>query len=344
MNAQEEGAEASAVVSRLALSILAGHALGAGVRWGIADFIADGTKTSQEVAEHCRARPDAMRRLLRAWAAFGLLSESEMDRFVLTSAGQLLRTDRERSAAAVARLFTDPVITDAWRHLDDGIRTGRPVFDRVFGSDFFSYIEQQPDVSDMFHAAMGQGTGRVAAEVARRYDASRFGHAIDIGGGDGTLLAALLGENPGMRGTVFDASNGAVSASKVLRHNDFADRSAVVTGDFLQAVPTGGDLYLMKSVLHDWDDDRCEVILSRVRDAIDDDGRLLIIEPILPDVVDGTVPPFTYLGDLNMLVNIGGRERTRADFEELCRRGRFVVADVSGGYPLGFSLIEAVPV
>lgn len=342
MPPNDDAANAPATISRLAFSILAGQTFGAGIRLGIADFIADDTKTPSEVAEHRQAHPEATRRLLRAWAAMELLQETEPDHFSLTAAGHLLRTDRERSAAVTARLFTDPLITEALRRLDHSINTGETAFDEVFGTDFFAYIEQQPEVSEMFHAAMGQGTSRVAQSIAGRYDASRFTHVIDIGGGDGTLLAAILDANPTLRGTVFDSADGAASTRDRLRERGLGGRSDVAIGDFFREVPPGGDLYVIKSVIHDWNDDQCASILDNIREAIAEDGRLLIIEPILPDVVDGSIPPLMYLSDMNMLVNVGGRERTRADFEELCRRSGFTITEViSGPETMGFSLIEA---
>lgn len=344
MDTNDDIAKAAATVTQLAFSIPAGHAFGAGIQLGFADMIADGTLTSSEIATRSGTQPQATRRLLRTWAALGLLEEPEPDRFALTVAGRLLRSDGRRSAQVTARMFTHPLITDAWRSLDRSIETGRTSFDETFGTDFFSYIGQQPAVAEMFHAAMGQGTSRVAPVIAREYDLSRFRHVVDIGGGDGTLVTALLRQRDTLRGTVFDTPDGAASTEEMLRDNGLTDRCDVVFGDFFASVPSGGDLYFVKSVLHDWSDEHCGTVLGNIRRVIPDDGRLLIVETVLPDTVDGSIPPYMYLSDLNMLVNLGGRERTRAEFDELCRASGFTVTDVrSGPDMMGFSLIEAVP-
>jgi hypothetical protein len=167
---------------------------------------------------------------------------------------------------------------------------------------------------------------------------------VDVGGGDGTLIAAILRSHPALRGILFDTAAGLAQAEQTLRHAGLEQRCSLQTGDLFAAVPSGGDLYLLKSVIRDWDDDRAATILRHCRNAIPEHGRLLIIEPVLPGTVDTTGPPITYPSDLNMLVNVGGRERVRADFEQLTKRAGFACTVIESlPAPNAFCPIEAVP-
>jgi hypothetical protein len=164
------------------------------------------------------------------------------------------------------------------------------------------------------------------------------------GDGDGTLLATVLAAHPALRGVVYDSPTGLAEAATTLIKTGVADRCSTEAGDFFTSIPPGADLYLMKSVLHDWDDRQVQTILEHRRKVIPDHGRLLIVERVLPERVDGSVRPGVYLSDLNMLVNVGGRERTRAEFERLCTRAGFTATDVRAlSAPSWFSLIEATP-
>lgn len=277
-----------------------------------------------------------MTRLLRALAAIGLLTEKP-EGFALTPAGTLLRTGTPDSMNEFVRMFTDPAILGAWQELDSSIRTGKPAFDSVFGTDFFSHLKTRPELSAQFNASMSQGTRLTAATLPSLYDFGRFRTLVDVGGGDGTLLAAILREHPNLRGILFDTPEG-------LKEAALPDQATTATGDFFTKVPEGGDLYLIKSVLHDWDDERCATILRNIRQVIPVEGRVLIIEPVFPELVDGSMPPPMYLSDLNMLVNLGGRERTASEFGELCQRAGFAVTGITPmPPPAAFSVIEAAP-
>jgi O-methyltransferase len=224
------------------------------------------------------------------------------------------------------------------------VRTGRTAFEDEFGTDFFSYLDSHPELSAMFNGAMSQGTQLTAALLPTAYDFDRFRTVVDIGGGDGTLIAAILRAHPALRGILFDTPGGLGQAEATLRQATVLDRCEIRSGDFFTCAPAGGDLYLLKSVIHDWDDERATTILGHCRRAIADGGRLLIIESVLPETVDASVSPITYLSDLNMMVNLGGRERTRADFDQLCRQAGFTLTTVTPLPPrTPFCLIEATP-
>jgi hypothetical protein len=325
---------------QLVFGSMAAQAVGTAARLGVADVLGDAERTAEEVAVSTGTDPGATTRLLRALAALELLTETSPDTFALTPIGALLRRDRPDSVHAFATMFTDNAMVDAWQRLDDAIRTGDTTFDAVFGTDWFGYLKDNPTLSATFNASMAQGTLLTASVLPDHYPFDRFTTVADIGGGNGTLLAGILGKHPGVRGLLYDSEEGVAQADETLTGYDVTIR----TGDFFTEVPAGADLYLIKSVLHDWDDDRCVTILRNCREVMPENGRLLIIEPVLPDTVNGTMPPVMYLSDLNMLTLLGGQERTRAEFESVCRRAGFTLTDVIPlPPPVAFSILEAVP-
>ncbi|MFJ9933901.1 methyltransferase [Streptomyces virginiae] len=345
MNTEVRAAQAAAgreLVVRLAFGSMAAHTLRAAVRLEVVELIGDEPRTAAEVAVGARTAHQPMTRLLRALAALGLLAEHDPDTFSVTPAGAHLNPHHPNSLTSFVRMFTDPAIVRAWEHLDTSVRTGEIAFDSVFGTDFFSHLARHPALSTDFNAAMSQVACETAAVLPRAFDFSRFASVTDIGGGSGTLLAAVLEAHPGLAGVVFDTAEGLAAAPKTLARYGLEERCSLTAGDFFQAVPRGSDVYLVKSILHDWTDAQAVTILSHCRQVLPPGGVVLIVEPVLPEVV-GAQDEGTYLSDLNMLVNVGGRERTRADFEEVCRQAALRVTSVT---PLTdaapYSLIEAV--
>ncbi|WP_228974808.1 acetylserotonin O-methyltransferase [Streptomyces sp. DH12] len=328
---------------------MAAQTLRAAVRLRVVELIGASPRRAAEVAAGAGTATQPMRRLLRALTTLGLLEERAGDSFSVTASGALLDPGHPDSLTSFVRMFTEPAIVRAWEHLDDSVRTGEVAFDGVFGTDFFSHLARYPELSAEFNAAMSQAAAQTAAALPGAFDFSRFGRITDVGGGDGTLLAGLLGAHPGLTGVVFDTAQGLAEAAGTLERHGVSDRCSLVSGDFFRAVPAGSDVYVVKSVLHDWTDGQVVTILGHCRSVLPPDGLVLIVEPVLPEVVDSgsaaevTDGGTTYLSDLNMLVNVGGRERTRKDFEDVCRRAGLVVPSVT---PLAdaapFSLIEAV--
>lgn len=330
---------------RVAFGAMAAQVLGTAARMDLASVIGDEGASVEQLADAYGIAAKQMVRLLRALAALGVLVEHSAGRFVLTEAGLLLRDDHPGSVRSFVRMFTDPVMLGAWPRLESAVRTGRTAFDEVFGRPFFDHLATEPELSALFNASMSQGTRAITAALPELYDFDRYSVVTDVGGGDGTLLVGLLGRYQALRGVVFDTAEGAAQAAATITAAGLSERCTVATGDFFEAVPTGADLYLLKSIVHDWDDDRAATILGHCRAALPPHGHVLIIEPILPDTVPPEAPAGPYLSDLNMLVNVGGRERTRADFEQLCSSSGLTVTDVVPSPPgLGFYLVEAAPV
>lgn len=337
------------LVVRLAFGSMAAQTLRAAVRLGVVELVGGTPRRAADVAADAGAAPQPMTRLLRALAGLGLLREHAPDTFSVTPAGALLGPGHPDSLTSFVRMFTEPAIVRAWEHLDDSVRTGDVAFDAVFGTDFFSHLARHPALSAEFNAAMSQAVGETAAALPHAFDFGRFTSVTDVGGGDGTLLAGVLAAHPGLNGVVFDTAEGLAEAPRTLERHGLKERCALSTGDFFRSVPKGSELYLMKSVLHDWSDDQVVTILRHCREVLPPGGLVLIVEPVLPEVVDTdaeagvTDGGVTYLSDLNMLVNVGGRERTRKDFEDVCHRAGLSLTSVT---PLAeaapFSLVEAV--
>lgn len=337
--------ESRNTIVKLAFGAMAAHTVAAAARLDVLGRIGDGERSADDLAAECVAEPGTLTRLLRALTGLGLLTEPAPGRFAATPAGALLRRDAPGSMHSFVEMFTHPAMLRAWERLDDSVRSGGPSFEAVHGTDFFGYLAEHPQLSEQFNAAMSQGTAHTAALLPTAFPFDRHTAVADIGGGDGTLLAGLLRAHPHLRGILFDRAEGLAQAGPRLAEDGLTDRCSLVAGDFFATAPEGADVYLLKSVLHDWNDEQCGRILGHVRKVVPDGGRLLIIEPVLPATANAEGDGIRYLTDLNMLVNLGGRERTRDDFERLCRAAGFALRTVTPfPRPNRYALIEAEPV
>jgi hypothetical protein len=292
---------------------------------GLADLLADGPRTIEGLATEAGAHAPSLARLVRALASIGAVAEAADGRIGLTPLGEPLRSDVPGSIHAFVRFRGGEWY---WRSLGEllySVRTGAPAFDRVFGMSNFEYWEHNPEagtVHDAFFTAMAQLT---TPPLVAAYDFSRFGTLVDVGGSQGPLLAAILRANPGLRGILFDLPHVVSGADRVLAGAGVADRCAVVGGDFFESVPKGGDAYLMKYILHDWDDARALAILRRCREAMAPGTVLLVVENVLPERLEagGKAQQAARL-DLQMLVMTpGGRERTTSQFGSLFAEANF---------------------
>lgn len=317
--------------------------LSVAVRLRIPDLVADGPMSSDELADATNTHPPSLYRLLRALAYLGILEETDPGNFGLTDMGALLRSDDPHSMAATTQLFCGEGVWRSWGDLMAGVQTGRPSFERGIGLDPFAEFAQNAEASRNFNRAMSEGTLRETPGILGSYDFTQFGTLVDVGGGDGALLGSILSATPGLQGIVFDTAAGAAEAGNRLSGLGVVDRCQVVEGDFFESVPEGADAYIMKSVIHDWDDEKCVTILSNCRQAMKADGKVLIVEPVVPETVK---PSFALLGvvmsDLNMLVNTGGKERTEEEFASLLRSADLEPGGVSRlPKPSTLSVIEA---
>lgn len=303
-------------------------------RLNIPEVLGDSAMTADELAARTGTDSSSLRRLLRTASVIGFCAMSADGRFTMTGLGRMFRSDSPWRAGTASALNSAPAIWRAWGALEDAVRTGKPAFDSVHGVGLFDYLKQDSELSDLFHATMASGTESQLAAIIERYDFTRFSHVVDVGGGDGTQLSAILAANPRLRGTLFDTAQGLRKAPDVLRRTTVADRCAVVSGDFFESVPTGGDAYLLKNILTDWDDESSVRILRSCRAALgaQPDGRVVVITSLMPEQVDQRDHGQTMavsLFDLSLLVLTSGRERTLGEYERLLRAAGFGLAQVT---------------
>ena len=306
---------------------------------GIADLLADGPRTSDELAAAASAHPGTLRRLLRALASIGVLRQEDDRRFALTALGERLRSDAPDSLAATATYFGGRSHWHAWGDLLHSVRTGEQAYVHVHGTDPWTHRGRDPEESALFDRVMIELTRGINRAVLDAYDFGRFATVADVGGGRGALLVALLREHGSMQGVLFDQPHVIATAEEGLREAGVADRCRIVGGNFFEEVPPGADAYVLKSVIHDWDDEEAVAILRACRRAVPADGVLVLVERV---VAPGDADWETAESDLNMLVATGGLERTLAEYGALLGAAGF---ELVGASPTGagFSVIEARP-
>ncbi len=310
------------------------------VRLGIADELAAGPLTADEVAGRVGSEPAATYRLMRALASRSVLKLHRDGRFALTRLGQVLRSDHPESMAPMLAFVGSPQHWEHWGQLLHSVRTGRTAVEKLRGSGVFDYVDADPEFGRLFNDAMTGGSRAVNENAVPAYDFSDRRLIVDIGGGHGGLLAAILNRTPAVRGVLFDRPSVVAGADAVLEPAGVSERCTVEGGSFFDAVPAGGDAYVLKAIIHDWDDDQSVAILRAVRTAIADDGKLLLFEMVLPE---GAPAHLGFMVDLEMLVSAGGRERTAAQYSELLAKAGFRMSRViPTASPL--AIVEAFPV
>jgi len=294
------------------------HAIYCAATLGIGDLLASSARSYADLAAATKTHAPSLNRLLRLLASAGVLEEQDDGRFALTPIGEFLRSDIPESRRAVALLFAGPNMHRTWSELLYSVQSGEVAFDHVFGMNGFQYLSLHPEAAAIFNQAMTAATQQTAGAVASAYDFSSFKTLADIGGGHGILLTTILKANPALHGILFDLPHVAESARSQIEASGVADRCEVLGGDFFTQAPAGADAYIIKSVIHDWNDEQSLVILRNCHRAMPPEGKLLLVEVILPERVEPS--PFNQIivgSDVNMLVNIGGRERTDAEFGAL---------------------------
>ncbi len=277
---------------------------------GIADLLKDGPQSYVALATSTGSDAPSLFRLMRALSSVGVFSHVQRDCFALSRLGESLQTEVHGSLRAMV-ITLGEIHYQACGNLLHSIQTGSPAFNNVFGASLFDYLRQNADAADTFNQGMSNLSSMLAYAVLMAYDFTGISSIVDIGGGQGKLLAKLLQVNPDMKGTVFDTVSTIQRAKRQLGDNEWGRRCSYISGDFFTSVPKGADAYLLCGVIHDWDDDRAVSILRNCRKAMTRSGRVLLVDMIVPDAAS---PSFSKLLDLNMLVMNGGRERTIAEF------------------------------
>jgi hypothetical protein len=304
---------------------------------GIADLLKDQAKSSEELAQATGTHAPSLYRVLRALASVGVFAEVEDGRFRLTPVGECLRTGVPGSMRALATM-----LCGQWRAWEDAlysVETGKIAFDHVFGMGLYQYLAQNPEAGTNFAEAMTEYTTPVAALVAAAYDFSPIGKLIDVGGGHGTLITAILKAHPTLTGVLFDVPPVAEGARQRIEAAGVAGRCELVGGSFFESVPGGGDAYLLANVILDYDDDRALKILKNCHRAMAGRGKLLLVESVISP---GNEASFSKLVDVLMLVITGGRGRTEAEFHALLAVAGFRLTQIIPT-PSEMSVIEAMP-
>jgi len=322
----------------LASGFMATHAIYAAAKLGIADALVDGPLPAKDIASRVGSDPDATHRLLRACATFGVFAEEPDGRFELTALAHCLRSDTPGSMLPVILMLGDPDYQRPWGHLAGTIHTGTPAAETVFGKPMWEHLDENREFAATFDNAMTRLSALDWPTVRAVYDFTPYATIVDIGGGHGQLLASMLEVSPSATGVLLEREALRVAAEEHLRAAGLRDRCRIETGSFFDTAPRDGDLYVMRRVIHDFDDDQAAAILANVGRHMPEGSTLLLLESVVPP---GNSPHFAKTLDLDMMIFVGGRERTEQQFDALLDRAGFRVTRVIPTIST-ISLIEAV--
>lgn len=288
----------------------------AACRLMIPDLVAGGAKSSAELAAETGTHPGSLHRILRALAVWGVFVEMPDGRFGPTPLSDTFRSDKPGLRNMTIMLSEEGY--QAWADLMYTLRTGKPAYEHVYGKSHFDRLGEDPEMAAHFNAAMVEFSTRVAATFAAAFDFSGVRTAVDVGGGNGALLIGVLQAHPEMRGVLFDLAQGLAGADEKLVAAGVSERVTLQEGSFFEAVPSGADLYMLKSIVHDWDDERARAILQTCVRAMHSRSRLVLLERKLPERVENRDDAFTtVMGDVHMMVVLGGKERTANEYRRL---------------------------
>ncbi len=319
--------DAAINLRRLILGHVVARAVQAAAELDLADHLKEGGKDCAELATLSGAHAPTLSRLMRMLVSIGVFAESG-GRFSNNAMSELLRSDVPQSMRAWARMFGADFNWSATHALLHSVQTGEPAFQHVFGEEKFSYLSHHPEKAKLFDEAMVSGSELINRAITDAYDFSGIGTLIDIAGGYGSTLCAILERHPNLKGTLFDLPHVVAKARDFVESAGLQDRCSLVGGTFLQSVPKGADAYFMKHIIHDWDDERCLQLLRNCHAAMPTHAKLLVCEKVL---AEGNAASFTRLMDLVMLLNTpGGRERTEPEYRSLFEEA-------------GFRLTRAIP-
>jgi len=324
------------------MHIISGYWLSQAVRLAarirIADAIGSTSATLEEIAQRTSTRPDELQRAMRALTCHGFFKQSDDGAFAQTPLSEALKSGVPESMRAILEAELGHDHYQSWAEIEGCLRQGGTAFERRYGMPVWRYCAQHPEMESLFGEAMSNLTEIANRAVLESYEFASFDLAVDVGGGHGAFLSAILDRHARPQGILFDLASvveEAAGSSAVRRH---PDRVRTCAGDFFEGVPQGGDLYLLKFILHDWDDDNCVSILSNIRNAMAPTGRLVVVEIVIPTESEPHLGP---LIDLNMMVMTGGRERTEAEYRNLLAKSGFRLQRVVAT-PSPFNVIETV--
>lgn len=302
------------------------QAIYAAAKFGIADLLSDGPKSVEELASATDTKPELLYRLLRALASVGIFSETDGKRFSLTPLAEPLRSDVAGSQWSLALMMGDDQYR-AWGNLADTVQTGNNAYEKIIGKPIFEHLAEHPEKARIFDDAMTGIHGRETGAILDAYDFSGIDMIADIGGGNGSKITAILQKHLKTQGILFDLPHVIERARPNIEEADLIDRCQLVSGDFFQSVPGGADAYVMRHIIHDWDDEKSLTILKNCHAVMSPGNKLLLVESVIPPGNDPFMGKFL---DLTMMLIPGGKERTEDEYRELYDRA-------------GFDLVRIVP-
>jgi hypothetical protein len=332
-------AAAAQLVFQLATAYMLSGALHVATRLSIAERLADGPKSVADLAAATGVKADFLYRVLRALASAGVFTESSPRTFALNPAGAMLKKGPGMLGDGI-EFITDTLHFQVYGEMLHSVKTGQPAGEKVVGMPLFQYLAGHPEFSASFNNAMTAFSASVMPAVLKAYDFTGITQLVDVAGGHGHVLTSVLKVYPAMRGVLFDVDHVIAGAGPLLAASGTADRVRTESGDFFKAVPAG-DAYIMKHIIHDWDDDRAVAILSNIRRAMTStSGRLMLLEAVL---APGDTPDIGKLIDIEMMLMPGGKERTADEFAALFKRAGFELTRVVPTESM-LSVVEGRPV
>ena len=334
---QPQAQHPTETMMRLITGYWLSQAVGVAAHLGIADALVAGSRTSDELGAVLGAHGKSVYRLMRLLTSIGVFSQESEDHFSLNELGKTLLSGEPGSVRNFAITETAPGHWLPWGRLFDSVQIGKPMTHETLGMELFDWYSQNAEEAGFFNAAMGDLSALAAAELVRVYDFSTAQKVIDVGGSHGILLRAVLGSNSAAQGILYDLPHVIATADE---HIDagLSGRCELVSGDFFTSVPEGGDVHLLKQIIHDWDDDRAASILANCHAALSPAGKLLLVEMVVPS---DNRPDMAQAMDLNMLAILGGRERTQKEYRTLLEASGFRLERVIATHS-PFSVIEAL--
>ena len=308
-------------------------------RLELADRLADGARTAADLAQELKLHAPSLYRFMRTLAGMGILSEVESQTFTLTPLGEALKGDAPGSARATILTLAGDIFSHSFDRLLYSLETGKTGFEQAYGMPVFDYLAEHPEEASLFSETMVGIHGSEPPAVAAAYDFSQFESIVDVGGATGNMLTNILRLHDRPRGVLFDLLHVVSDAPSLIEGHGLQSRISIESGSFFDSVPSGHDAYILSHIIHDWDEDECQRILQNCRRAINADGKLLIVEMVLPE---GDTPHFGKMTDMVMLVVPGGQERTGEEYGTLLRKADFRLTKV---VPTGsdVSIVEAAP-
>jgi len=318
-------AAAAQQLMQLSTGYIASTCLYLAVKLRIPDRLASSARTSADLASELSVNEDALYRVLRTLTSLGVFEEQAPRTFRNNLASSMVRSETAGSMYEMALWMSDPFHFRVYADAMDSLQTVKPAVEKTVGMPVFEYFSKHPEESEVFNNAMTMFSGMVIPAVLEVYDFSGIGTLVDVAGGHGRVLTSVLEKYSAIHGVLFDLEHVLAGARPLIESRGLADRCRTVAGDFFKAVPQGGDAYIMKHIIHDWDDERATTILKNIRAAMNRGGRLILVESV---VTAGSQPDFAKLIDLEMLLLPGGRERTEQEFRDLLTDAGFTLTRI----------------